>query len=308
VSFNVGSLTIAAGTPDTFKAPSDGMKAIIIGNESGLTVTVTMESGHVQKTLYPGILDWFAVKKGFTGNIKLNPEAMLSNVALWPSSSLIFDAIGIRDPEEATMYPISLPRVTNTGNTVNTTGMSGTTFIQNDNNVAGTSIIEATVIGDGSSAVTLTNDAIMTLGDATHKGSLTTHGDTSLAETINFHNSNPVHIQQLNGADFIFESPANTEVGRLTNAGVLDLSAHPGSLKLGVGTLTKLSFFTVSLTTSADLYAHGLGVLPDIIVGVNDGTSSGANPFKYNKSGSNATNANLVATQNGTFYLLAMKF
>jgi hypothetical protein len=307
MSFNVGSLTIAAGVPDTFKAPSDGMKAIIIGNESGLTVTVTMESGHVQKTLYPGILDWFAVRKGFTGNIKVSPEAMLSNVALWPSSFLIFDAIGIHDPEEAAMYPISLPRTINTGNTVATTGGTATA-IQNDNNAAGTSIIEATVTGDGSSAVSLTNDAVMTLGDATHKGSLTTHGDTSLAETIKFHNTNPVHIQQLNGADFIFESPANTEVGRLTNAGVLDLSAYPGSLKLGVGTLSKMSFFTVSLTTSAALYAHGLGVLPDMIVGVNDGTSSGANPFKYNKSGSDATNANLVATQNGTFYLLAMKF
>jgi len=65
----------------------------------------------------------------------------------------------------------SLARMTNTGNPVNTVGGTSTA-IQNDNNVTGTSIVEATVAGDGSSAVSWTNNAILVNGDAAHPGSV----------------------------------------------------------------------------------------------------------------------------------------
>src|SRR5712692_7423644 len=102
----LGSKVIASGVNDYFQAPDSGVKAILIGNESGLTCTITMESGGVQKTLYPGQLDWYPVKIGFTGNIKISPSTILSNVAAWPSSSLVFDAIGLNDSEEASQYPV----------------------------------------------------------------------------------------------------------------------------------------------------------------------------------------------------------
>src|ERR1700737_1019074 len=108
MSSSLGSLAIVANTAATFSAPNSGVKAILIGNESGLTVTITMESGGVQKTLYPSVLDWFAVNPGFTGTIKITPTVILNNSSSFPSSSLIFDAIGLNDPEQASMYPISL--------------------------------------------------------------------------------------------------------------------------------------------------------------------------------------------------------
>jgi hypothetical protein len=55
--------------------------------------------------------------------------------------------------------------------------------IKNDGNVAGTQVIESTVLGDGSSAVIITNDAQVTFGDAAHNAVLTILGN--LLETGN---------------------------------------------------------------------------------------------------------------------------
>jgi hypothetical protein len=117
VSNSLGNLAIVSGANTSYEVPNDGVKAILIGNESGLTVTITMESGGVQKTLYPGLLDWFPVKKGFTGLVKIAPITILGNVASWPSSSLVFDVVGMLDTESQGTYPIALPRQT-VGNVV----------------------------------------------------------------------------------------------------------------------------------------------------------------------------------------------
>ncbi len=108
MSFNVGTLAITSGNDTSFQVPNDGVKAILIGNESGLTVTITMESGGVQKTLYPSSLDWFSVKKGFSGRIKIHPVTVLNNVAAWPASSLIFDRL--KNDREHSRYQCLLKR------------------------------------------------------------------------------------------------------------------------------------------------------------------------------------------------------
>ncbi len=51
--------------------------------------------------------------------------------------------------------------------------------IVNDNNAVGTSVVEATVSGDGASAVSLTNAGDLSLGTNAHKGSITTLGKLS---------------------------------------------------------------------------------------------------------------------------------
>ncbi len=53
--------------------------------------------------------------------------------------------------------------------------------IVNDGNSAGTGIIESTVSGDTSSAVLLTNDAQLTLGDAAHAAVVTLKGTLNFA-------------------------------------------------------------------------------------------------------------------------------
>lgn len=146
MSVSIGNLTIAAGQNKIFTAPREGQKAILIGNESGLTCTITMEGSGIQKTLYPSTLDWFPVRPGFTGNILISPSAVLNNTSQWPSSTLIFDAIGIGDIEDSRQYPIQLTRLSNVGNTV-TTAMGGSTTLQNDNNADDTQVIEMQVTG-----------------------------------------------------------------------------------------------------------------------------------------------------------------
>lgn len=175
MSVQLGNLAIVAGTNTRFQgAPNMGVKSIIIGNESGLTCTITLEGGNVQKTLYPSTLDWFAVKPGFTGTILISPTALLNNTTSWPASSLIFDAIGADDPEEASMYPLPLVRNTNVGNTVSTTGGS-TTSVTNDNQplTPQNQFIEATPTGAPGSTVVIATDGTMTIkGDVA--GVLTT--------------------------------------------------------------------------------------------------------------------------------------
>lgn len=69
-----------------------------------------------------------------------------------------------------------LNRQVNVGNTVTTTGGGGgvTTadFLQNDGNAFATQIIEATPLGDTTSAVSLTNDGTLILGNNIHHGML----------------------------------------------------------------------------------------------------------------------------------------
>lgn len=86
MSYSLGTLTISAGTNATQEAPSSGAKAVIIGNESALTCKITMEGGGVAKTLYPGVVDWFEIRQGFTGNIQISPSAVLLNGASFPSA------------------------------------------------------------------------------------------------------------------------------------------------------------------------------------------------------------------------------
>jgi len=209
MSMSLGTLAIAANTNTSFDAPNQGVKAILIGNESGLTVTIAMESGGVQKTLYPGTVDWFDVRKGFTGNVKISPVAILNNVSTFPSSTLIFDAIGLNDSEQASMYPIALPsRNTNIGNTVSSS-VTSTNSIDNEANPAATSIIKSIVSGDGANqAVSLTNDAVMVLGDTANKGSLTTAGPVTVGGTLT-----STGDATFNGAGTSVECTNNLDVG-----------------------------------------------------------------------------------------------
>jgi hypothetical protein len=223
MSHSLGTLAITANKPAIFQAPNEGIKGILIGNESGLTVTITMESGGVQKTLYPSMLDWYAVNPGFTGNIKIAPAVILNNVTSFPASSLVFDAIGLNDSENASMYPVHMPRNTNIGNGINV----GTQAISvvNDGNVGNTTIVEATVSGDGSSAVMWTNDAVLKNGDAAHPGSvsfdnakITSDGAGKLTVTGDLHVQGNIYLDTNNTAIYMKDDGGSTRLILSVNA------------------------------------------------------------------------------------------
>lgn len=116
----IGIQTITAGQ-DTVQSnlPMDGVKGYLVGNESGLTEVIIMDGQGDSKSLYPGTVDYFPVRKGFSGTIIAKNQSLLNNVALWPSSFLQYDMVGIGDTSfNASVYPLTLPRLTNIGNSV----------------------------------------------------------------------------------------------------------------------------------------------------------------------------------------------
>ena len=111
MSENLTTLNIvAAGQALTYRVPVYNIKALVIGNESGYTCTVTLLGGDVSKTLYPSTVDWFQVTEGFKGDLVVLPTTLLTNLSSYTGASVIVDAIANNDPEEASMYPMALPR------------------------------------------------------------------------------------------------------------------------------------------------------------------------------------------------------
>jgi len=201
---------------------------------------------------------------------KITP-ALLGSPGASLSTLLIVTLYGLGETPASTQ-PRSLNYQNYVPNTITTVG-AGTVVssLVNDGNLAGTSIVEATVSGDASSAITLTNDANMVLGNANHSGSLTVVGNATLADTIKFLNQNATAIQQLNSADFIFES--GVEVGRIANNGDITAGAGLGNfigngLKLKYGQrLIGLSWFGPYLSvTSPANFNHNLGAIPTIVL------------------------------------------
>lgn len=146
-----GKVEIAAGRPQILEIGGSGLSGVLIANESGLTCTVEMQGANVKRSLYAGTVDFFAVPKGvnWTGNLIISPSADLNNISFWPSTFVQIDTFGSNEAPMGT-YPMNLNRTGNIGNQVSTVSGSSTS-VQNDNNVAGTEFIEATVLGSPSS-------------------------------------------------------------------------------------------------------------------------------------------------------------
>lgn len=106
---DLGSITIASGVNTTFTVPSDGMQGIIIGNLSGLDCSISMIGGGISKTLFPSSVDFFPVKRGFTGVISIVPSSTLSNVPSFSANTLRFNAVGINEDINQNAYPSILP-------------------------------------------------------------------------------------------------------------------------------------------------------------------------------------------------------
>lgn len=292
MSYSAGTMAITANNKTTFEVPNRGIKAVLIGNESGLTVTITMESGGVQKTLYPSSVDWFQINDGFTGNILINPTVILNNVATFPSSSLIFDAIGLNDPEDASQYPLQLNRNTNIGNQVNTVGGIANS-IQNDNSTVGTLIAEATVAGDSGSAVSLTNSGHLLLGTINNNGVLEivgSLGNVTVDSTGKLTVDNRILANLLiaeTGNDLTLGVAAAHKLAfQVNNADVVDINASglsilSGKINLLSGAFSRVSTFTGTIGSAGALFNHGLGATPDIVLIQETNTAGDLNTFTY---------------------------
>lgn len=153
-----GKIQLTSGKQSQDDVGGTGLSGVVIGNESGLTVTVEMQGTGGKWTLYPGTVDFFAVpaNRQWNGNLLLTPTADLSNTSSWPGSYCYVDTYGVGERPSGT-YPLSLNRANNLGNQVTIVSGSSTS-VQNDNNAAGTTVVEATVLGSPSSNVEIFND------------------------------------------------------------------------------------------------------------------------------------------------------
>lgn len=159
-----GSGTINVGAADA------GSK-ILFYNESFYNILIDFLNGS-QEVLHAWEARWWPLDAD-TKELQWKIDSVLS--ALASPIRMVMGTLYRPGEQIPGTYPISLTRQTNIGNTVNTVSGSSSS-VQNDNNIAGTSVVESTVSGDSASAVSLTNSGQMSLGTTAHPGSLQIHG------------------------------------------------------------------------------------------------------------------------------------
>lgn len=172
MSNSYGKITLTSGQRETADVGASGLSGVLLGNESALTVKVTLQGAATSRTLYAGTVDFFDIPQGksFNGIIQFDPAADLNNASSWPSSFVQIDTFGLGERPSG-VYPMALSRNTNVGNTVNT-AMGGSTSLQNDGNTQ-TVIIEATPSGAPSSTISIDNEGNFTI-KGNNDGTLTT--------------------------------------------------------------------------------------------------------------------------------------
>lgn len=292
-----GTFAVVVGQTLTENVGGTGLSSLVIGNESGLTAIVTLQGANVSKTLYPSTVDRFDIPtdgKGkylsWSGNVIITFSALLNNQASWPGSYIQIDTYGIGEAPNGT-YPMALPRNTNVGNTIPLS--SSATSITNTGNVAGTAIINAQVLADGSNAVLITNDAQVTLGDATHNAVITVIGKSSFdngafktdgsgnitaqdilfdghlgvsanADTIDANSATATYIKARNNGVINFQTPNGTTRAHIDSSGI---HLDSGTINFLTGTMSRQNG-SISSCGSGTTISHGIGASPATIVAV----------------------------------------
>lgn len=146
----------------------------------------------------------------------ITPMLIANNLTQNVSTKLI-TTLYLTGETPSSTVPRSLARQTFVPNTVS--NVSGTAnAVQNDGNPSGTSVIEATVQGDGASAVSLNNDAFFSLGTVAHParvqivcalGTITidSNGKVTIPDSLNAN-----LITALAGNDLALHVPAGQRV------------------------------------------------------------------------------------------------
>jgi hypothetical protein len=162
----VATFNPSTETSDTFNAGfAGGTGKIVVYNESNINLQLSWGSFSTYCPAWTAMLYCIS-----TNNVNITWQAqsqLVSNGA--PISQVIVEAYG---PTEAIVgtFPAPLVRQTNIGNSVPLS--SSATSVANDGNPANTPVVEATPAGDASSAALLTAGGTLTLGNATHSGSI----------------------------------------------------------------------------------------------------------------------------------------
>lgn len=264
MSYFAGTIDISDLLPHIIDVGPFGNSGLVVGNESGYTVIVTMIGSSTSRSLYPGTVDWFPIPdRGFNGLVQFQAQALLNNVTAWPGNYIQIDVFGLNEAPNNSAYPISLVRNTNVGNAVQTFAAVVTPFVTNlinDGNGAGLQVIEATVSGQSTSSVSMTNDGIVALGNSANHG---------------FIKSDNAAFQS-DGAGNLTTTGKCTVQGNLTVGGNFKLTRGIGNFANGANTNQIMSYVKFSFTTngtSSQVIAHGFGATPGGFLITNRGST-----------------------------------
>jgi hypothetical protein len=276
-----GTYQITANTKTTINVGQGGIAGVIMGNESGYTVTVAFDGTGQSRSLYPGTVDYFPIpNQRFNGNIFVTPVANLSNVSSWPGSYIQVDVVGVNE-QVSGIYPLALVRNTNVGNAVNTVG-GGAQYVQNDGNAAGLSIVESTVSGDSASSVEILNTGVMTLGQGTvRQGSLSVN-DTSGA----------ANATVISGGQGTF--PKGIIANLITAQSANDIGLHVGPSNNIIDTVNGVNIFEVN-SGGAQLLSGTLTVGTGVYIIANLITAQASNDLGFHVGSGN----HVIDTING---------
>ena len=254
----VGAFTPQALPTGTFDLTAKKGK-FVFSNESCQNLVVTFANGFDRK-----------IPAGIASLVCLDQPATLMNWRVISSLNIpCIDAVDIDFYESYEQlpetYPSSLVRQTIVGNSINLA--TSTTNLVNDGNPAGTQIIEATVAGDGSSAVSVTNDGVAAFGNALRPGKVVVNGNGEV-------NTNTI-VSPADGASVLSVTAGKT---RLQNSAEAVVQVPSGSDRVIVtSTLLQLvnnvrfqglsgdtiARFGSSSGTGTGTFNHNLGAVPD---------------------------------------------
>lgn len=292
----------ATATTNTFKVPQSAASgSMVIWNESNISLSIQFQTGDSAYIPAWGARRFVGSYGGST--ITWAQQAQLaSNQA--PLSQVIVETYA-QGEDLHEVFPMTLSRQTNVGNASTVT--SAASSVQNDGNVAGTSVVEATVAGDPNSAVQITNAGIVTFGSAAHHGSVTTIGGGFTGVGILSTGGLTV-----SGGGTALDGGAITtdNSGHLTTTGTLT-AAQMLFAKGSISRIAQAGPFTLSTTTKT-AENHGLGAVPDLALAILDTDSIAGSQVLIDYSSFTSTQVSCKAVGIGSgsavFFLLTIKF
>ncbi len=290
-------------TPNTFSVPqSSASGKMVVWNESNISIQLNFQNGDT--TYVPA---WTA--RMFCGNyggstVTWSQHSTLASSGP-PLSQVVVETFASNESIPGT-FPATLSRQSNIGNVVNTVGGTATA-VQNDGNIAPTTIVESTVSGDAGSSVTLTNSGVLTLGSAARSGTIKFFDNFGAAQNIlTLDGANGTILQAAGHLVALSVTDQNGQVIAqfLLGTGISILS---GKLNFVQGSIARIDgqHYTPS-DTLIHTYAHNLGAVPDLVIPTFNATSSG---FTASVKNFTASNFDMIASNSGHLIdILLIKF
>lgn len=213
---------------------------IYLFNESPIGVTLTLADGSTA-SLPPYFYRSYVIRT--PGLITWSQFYTLQNTGA--VSRIFGESYESGEAKTLTFTEGPLNRQTNLGNSIPVSNSSNS--VVNDGNAASTNIVEATVSGDSASAVVLTNDGSLKLGNVTRNGSVTLTGTATVTDLI----VSSGHIGQAASADVLDAGTATTYLKG--QAGVnIQVPNGTSRVELDSSTVTVSENFHVTGTSQFD--------------------------------------------------------